>query len=59
MEQELRHIKQRPIRAESASKAVNFFLSNGYSKIGEPVDCVFAGTALFRTLQTVEKFNAL
>ncbi|KAI8478945.1 hypothetical protein Bbelb_433260 [Branchiostoma belcheri] len=45
----------RPIRVESAAKAVHFFERLGYSTVGEPVECVCAGTFLFRTLQNMEK----
>lgn len=55
MEQELRRRRLRPIRVESAYKAVDFFKSQNYKQIGEPMDCVFSGSAIFRTLQTMEK----
>ncbi|KAJ7333723.1 hypothetical protein OS493_015809 [Desmophyllum pertusum] len=58
IEQELRIKTLRPIRVESAFKAVEFFKSQGYSQIGDPVECVFSGSALFRTLQTMEKFSS-
>lgn len=56
MEQELRLKRLRPVRVESALKAVEFFKAQGYSQVGEPIDCVFSGSALFKTLQTMEKF---
>lgn len=56
IERELRFRALRPIRVESAFKAVEFFKTQGYRQVGEPVDCVFAGSALFRTLQTMMKF---
>lgn len=58
METELRFKTLRPIRVDSAFKAVEFFKSQGYSKIGEARECVFSGSALFRTLQTMEKFSS-
>lgn len=56
MEQELRLKRLRPVRVKSAFKAVEFFKAQGYSLVGEPEDCVFPGSALFKTLQTMEKF---
>lgn len=56
MEQELRLKRLRPVRVKSAFKAVEFFKAQGYSQVGEPVDCVFPSSALFKTLQTMEKF---
>ncbi|XP_029212494.1 uncharacterized protein LOC114976257 isoform X1 [Acropora millepora] len=56
-ETELRLKALRPIRVESAYKAVEFFNSQGYRIIGEELECIFAGSALFRTLQTMEKFS--
>lgn len=55
-ERELRLQALRPIRVESAKRAVEFFKSQGYRIIGDPLDCVFPGSALFRTLQTMQKF---
>ncbi|KAL9980931.1 hypothetical protein ACROYT_G009573 [Oculina patagonica] len=57
IEFELRLRILRPIRVESAFKAVEFFKAQGYSPVGEPVQCVFSGSALFRTLQTMEKLS--
>eukprot|EP00058_Branchiostoma_floridae_P008095 XP_002593583.1 hypothetical protein BRAFLDRAFT_88156 [Branchiostoma floridae] len=45
----------RPIRVQSAAKAVHFFEKLGYTAVGEPIECVCAGTFLFRTLQNMEK----
>lgn len=57
IEQELRLRILRPVRVESAFRAVEFFKAQSYRPIGEPVECVFSGSALFRTLQTMEKFS--
>ncbi|CAB4013236.1 uncharacterized protein LOC110046422 isoform X1 [Paramuricea clavata] len=43
------------IRIESASKAVPFFKKMGYTEVGEPIECIHSGSALFRTLQLMEK----
>ena len=43
------------IKIESASKAIPFFKKMGYSEIGQPIDCICSGSALFRRLQTMEK----
>ncbi|PFX28536.1 uncharacterized protein LOC111326154 [Stylophora pistillata] len=59
MEQELRRRRLRPIRLESAYKAVEFFKTHNYKQIGEPTDCVYSGSAIFRTLQTMEKFSRM
>lgn len=59
MEQELRQRRLRPIRLESAVKAVNFFKTQNYKEIGEPMNCVCSGSALFRTLQRMEKFSKM
>ena len=58
METVLRFKTLRPIRVDSAFRAVEFFKSQGYSTVGEARDCVFSGSALFRTLQTMEKFTS-
>ena len=55
MEMNLKKRKARPIRVESAYKAVEFFVKMGYTKIGEPIECVYSGSPLFRVLQTMEK----
>ena len=58
----LAHVEQnawdfiiRPIRIESAKKAVDFFQKRGYVLIGDPYECLCAGGGLFRILQTMEK----
>ena len=43
------------IRIESASKAVAFFKKMGYTEVSQPIECVHSGSALFRTLQVMEK----
>jgi hypothetical protein len=43
------------IRIESASRAVPFFKKMGYTEVGQPIECVHSGSALFRTLQMMEK----
>lgn len=59
MEQELRQRRLRPIRLESAVKAVNFFKTQNYKEIGEPMNCVCSGSVLFGTLQRMEKFSKM
>nr|XP_047140405.1 uncharacterized protein LOC124815680 [Hydra vulgaris] len=44
----------RPIRVESARKAVGFFSKSGYIQVGEPKETC-AGSDLFRFLYTMEK----
>ncbi|XP_073257335.1 uncharacterized protein [Porites lutea] len=55
VETRLRFKTLRPIRVDSAFRAVRFFKARGYSEVGEPRECVFSGSALFKTLQTMEK----
>ena len=43
------------IRIESASKAVTFFRKMGYVEVGSPIECIHSGSALFKTLQIMEK----
>lgn len=43
------------IKIQSASKAIPFFKKIGYSEVGEPIECVCSGSALFRRLQMMEK----
>ena len=55
VETRLRFKTLRPIRVDSAFRAVRFFKAHGYSEVGEPRECVFSGSALFKTLQIMEK----
>ncbi|XP_028396708.1 uncharacterized protein LOC114520600 isoform X2 [Dendronephthya gigantea] len=55
MEQLLWYQSPATIRIESAMKAVVFFRKMGYVEVGEPIDCVHSSSALFRTLQIMEK----
>ena len=57
MESLLRRGKHRPIQIESASKAVQFFKKQGYTEVGEPMECIHSGSPLFRFLQKMEKFG--
>ena len=43
------------IKIQSAFKAIPFFRKMGYSEVGEPIECVYSGSALFRRLQMMEK----
>ena len=43
------------IKIESAWKAVPFFKKMGYCEVGEPIDCVYSGSGLFKRLQLMEK----
>mgnify|MGYP001796443416 CR=1 FL=1 len=55
IENTLKKTKSRPIRVQSAYKAVSFFVKMGYTKIGDAIECVNSGSPLFRVLQTMEK----
>ena len=49
-ETELRLKALRPIRVESAYKAVEFFNSQGYRIIGEELECIFAGVSIVQDI---------
>ncbi|XP_057303036.1 uncharacterized protein LOC130639126 [Hydractinia symbiolongicarpus] len=51
---EAMNLIRRPVRTESAYKAVGFFEKCGFKKIAEPRECV-AGSSLFRFLYLMEK----
>ena len=55
MEQEMMHHVQRPIRLQSAGKAVGFFERLGYVRTGESIKCVCGGSVLFNELVNMEK----
>ena len=48
---------RKPIRVESASRAVGFFQKNGYRCQGEVIECVCGGSPLFSRLQEMEKIS--
>ena len=50
---------RRPIRVESAKRAVGFFRKNGYVCRGEGIECVCGGSPLFSSLQEMEKTQPL
>ena len=54
LEIEAWNFSSRPIRIESANKAVEFFVKCGYSQIGEPKESI-CGSSLFRFLYLLEK----
>ena len=45
----------RPIRTDSARKAVRFFTKNSFVALDSSFQCVCPGGSLFNTLQTLEK----
>ncbi|XP_041359296.1 uncharacterized protein LOC121375748 [Gigantopelta aegis] len=49
------HASHRPVRVQSAVKAVGFFEKMGFVKIGEPMDTLACGPHLFRTIVNMEK----
>lgn len=55
MEQLLWYQSPATIRIESAIRAVPFFRKMGYVEVGGPIDCIHSSSALFRTLQMMEK----
>ena len=55
VEKNIKSRTKRPIRVQSAEKAVRFFEKHGYQTIGEPIDCVYGGSPLFSRLYNMEK----
>ncbi|KAK2145224.1 hypothetical protein LSH36_694g01012 [Paralvinella palmiformis] len=55
MEREMMGHVRRPIRLQSASKAAGFFVRLGYAAVGETVNCICGGSALFSELINMEK----
>ena len=55
MEPALLRRLQRPLRVQSSYKAVRFFEHHGYVQQGDPIDCVYGGSSLFKTLFNMQK----
>ncbi len=55
VEKNIRSRVKRPIRIQSAQKAVRFFQKHGYVCVGEPIVCACGGSPLFATLYNMEK----
>lgn len=52
---EMKALRNRPVRVQSAEKAVPFFEKHGFVKLGEPEEMVCCGSPLFRFLTKMEK----
>ena len=55
MEKDMIRRCHRNIHVQAARGAVQFFKKFGYSVVGEPIDCVCAGSSKFSTIFNMEK----
>ena len=52
---EMKALRNRPVRVQSAEKAVSFFGKHGFVKLSEPEEMVCGGSPLFRFLVKMER----
>ena len=52
---EMKALRNRPVRVQSAEKAVSFFERHGFVKLSEPEEMVCGGSPLFKFLVKMER----